>query len=173
MSSTTSFPPSPPTSSPTSSTSPQQRSPLVRCQPVNAAAVTSTDCDRHMDAAVLIGLAYLTLRQGLSVPTAILTPLERQAALGDATCRLVASWVAQRQASTLEEETGFAVADPVSPENGDGVPTAGSASAARTRRDRMLMKEPRPAGSAALRPRGRSRPRHGQPPSRHPPQEEC
>lgn len=167
MSSTTPFPPSPPTSL----TSLQQRSPLVRCQPVNAAAVTSTDCDRHMDAAVLIGLAYLTLRQGLSVPVAILRPLEERAALGDATCRLVASWVAQRQASTLEEETGVAAADPASSESGDGAP--GSGSTARTRRDRILVKEPRPAGSAALRPRGRSRPRHGQPPSRHLPPEEC
>lgn len=171
MSSTTPFPPSSPTSSSTSSMSPQQRSPLIRCEPLNAATVTSTDCDRHMDAAVLIGLAYLTLRQGLSVPVAILRPLEERAALGDATCRLVAGWVAQRQAGTLVEETGVAAADPTSSENGGGVPAAGSA--ARTRRDRILVKEPRPAGSTALRPRGRSRPRHVQPPSCHLPQEEC
>lgn len=168
MSSTTLFPPSPPTSS----TFLQQPSWMIRCEPVNAATVTSTDCDRHMDAAVLIGLAYLTLRQGLSVPVAILRPLEERAALGDATCRLVAGWVAQRQASTLVEETGVA-ADPASSKNGGGVPAAGSASAARTRRDRILMKEPPPVGSTALRPRGRSRPRHVQPPSCHLPQEEC
>lgn len=169
MSPTTPFPPSPPTSS----TSLQQRSPPIRCEPVNAPVVTFSGCDRHMDAAVLIGLAYLTLRQGLSVPTAILTPLQERAALGDAACRLVASWVAQREACHLAGETGVAVADPASSESGGGVPVAGSASAARTRGDRILMKEPPPAGSTALRPRGRSRPRHLQPPSRHLPQEEC